>query len=311
LGTLRQLLSFGVPGSKLAMGKILGITGALSFFLVPALIIGAGILVFASGEKATPGRFLFLVISYALYLGIFIFISVAVSALTRSARMSLVFLLSFWILNCLVAPRAIADLAAYVHPTPSAVEFRRAMEEELGAPHDVSKMDEFKAAILKEYDVEKVEDLPVNLNAIMTQKSEEEGYVIFDKYFTQIFNVFRQQDHFAQFGSIFAPILGIQPVSAAMAGTDFEHHRHFITSAESYRRVIQKIMNDDHAEHPEKEGERYMADEELWAKVPEFRYEVPNTGWAFQQSSIAFSLLSFWFIATFFVALRTSSNIKP
>ena len=63
----------------------------------------------------------------------------------------------------------------------------------------------------------------------------------------------------------------MRSVSMALAGTDFQHHRHFITAAEDYRRVIQRTMNDDIMAHPTKGT--YIAGKELWERVPEFDYE--------------------------------------
>ena len=41
--------------------------------------------------------------------------------------------------NSLVATRAVADLAAWWHPTPSAVEFQRAMEADLGNQREMEE----------------------------------------------------------------------------------------------------------------------------------------------------------------------------
>jgi ribosomal protein S3 len=43
-----------------------------------------------------------------------------------------VLLLSFWFANSLVASRVASGLASSIHPTPSAVEFQKAMEADLG-----------------------------------------------------------------------------------------------------------------------------------------------------------------------------------
>lgn len=83
-GTLRQVLSLGVPAKNLAFGKVLGLTGVLALLLVPAVLIGATALML-SGEASEPfgaARFALLVFGYLLYLGIFVAVALAVSALS-------------------------------------------------------------------------------------------------------------------------------------------------------------------------------------------------------------------------------------
>jgi ABC-2 type transport system permease protein len=103
-GTLRQLLSLGVPGGALAAGKAIGIASALALLLIPATALGVIALTLASDDGA---------------------MALAVSARARTARFALIFLMAFWIINTMIAPRAVADLARAIHPTPSAFDFAR------------------------------------------------------------------------------------------------------------------------------------------------------------------------------------------
>jgi ABC-2 type transport system permease protein len=57
-----------------------------------------------------------------IYFATFIAIALGVSARTGSSRTALVVLLAFWFANSLVLTRAAADLAAWLHPSPSAIE---------------------------------------------------------------------------------------------------------------------------------------------------------------------------------------------
>ncbi|HXG82463.1 MAG TPA: ABC transporter permease [Pyrinomonadaceae bacterium] len=132
-GTLRQVLSLGVPAKNLAFGKVLGLTGVLASLLVPAVFIGAIALILTgeAGEPFGAWRFALLVIGYLLYLGIFLTVALAVSALASSTRVALLALLGFWIFSCLIAPRAATDIARKTYPTASALEFANSMETDI------------------------------------------------------------------------------------------------------------------------------------------------------------------------------------
>jgi ABC-2 type transport system permease protein len=113
-GTLRQLLSLGVSKTALVWGKAAGIAGALGVLIVPAAVIGVIALALTAENGllgASAGRLAWMFASYLLYFGIFIGVSLAVSAWAKSARFALVALLAFWIVNGLIAPRAVADAA--------------------------------------------------------------------------------------------------------------------------------------------------------------------------------------------------------
>ena len=164
-GTLRQLLATGVGRRELAVGKALGIAGALALLLVPAALVGAAALVVGSpGPAASPlARGVVLAGVYLAYFTAFLALSLAVSAWARSARTALVILLGVWVVNGLVAPRVAVDLSKWLHPTPSALEFARNVEREMasgveGIPRP--DRDALAERLLAEHGVERVEDLP-------------------------------------------------------------------------------------------------------------------------------------------------------
>jgi ABC-2 type transport system permease protein len=110
-GTLRQLLSLGLRPRDLVLGKMLGLGGALALIVTPAAALGAVALAL-TGPAEGVTRFALLALVYLLYLGIFLLLSLAVSARALSSRFALVILIGFWGINCLLAPRGISDLAA-------------------------------------------------------------------------------------------------------------------------------------------------------------------------------------------------------
>jgi ABC-2 type transport system permease protein len=79
-----------------------------------------------------------------------------------------------------------------------------------------------------------------------------------------------------------------------MAGTDFSHHRHFAAHAENYRRVINKMMNEDLMYNGGSGNANYFADKTLWERVPQFGYELPPTTWAISTQKLALTVLLLW-----------------
>ena len=96
--------------------------------------------------------------AYLLYQGIFIGVSLAVSARAPLSRLALVILLAFRIVNGLIAPHAGADVAKRTYPTPSAFAFQQAVDRDLrngldGHDSEDKRAAELKRRVMKQYGV--------------------------------------------------------------------------------------------------------------------------------------------------------------
>jgi ABC-2 type transport system permease protein len=313
-GTLRQVLSLGIERSRLALGKALGVTGGLAAVLAPAVVVGVLTLSLTSSAGLLASDFSRTVLmmgAYGLYFLIFIGLSLTVSALCSSSRVALVILLSVWIVNGLLATRAFSDLAGFLHPTPSEVEFDMALQADLSDTKELNaKLDGIKAGLFQKYGVNKLDELPINFRAISLQEAEEHGYTVFEKHFGGVFDRFERQNGVYQWGAVVAPLIAVRSLSMGLAGTDFAHHRDFTTAAENYRRTIVKHMDDDILVHPVKAGEEYIAGRELWQKVPEFRYDAPGAAWALSHYTTSIAFLILWLAGTAASAVWASRRME-
>ena len=305
-GTLRQLLATGVGRRELALGKALGIAGALALLLVPAALVGAAALVVGSpGPAASPlARGAVLAGVYLAYFTAFLALSLAVSAWARSARTALVVLLGVWVVNGLVAPRVAVDLSKWLHPTPSAIEFARTMQAEMASGvEDISRPDRAALAdrLLAEHGVERVEDLPVNEVGVYLQESEEFGNRIFDRNYGALWDTFERQGVVHEALAVVAPLLAVRTLSMGLAGTDVEQHRHFATAAEAYRRDLMRRMNGDLAENS-RTGDTYLAGPELWEETPPLVYAAPTLGWVLGNRILSILVLGMWLAGTIVAA---------
>jgi ABC-2 type transport system permease protein len=308
-GTLRQLLSLGTDGRILLLGKAAAIAVALALVLLPALIllIAAGI----DTQASMPWRRLVLLIFvYIIYLGTFLAISLAVSAFANSARSALAVLLAIWVFNGFLVPRGFVELADLALPLPSVSAWRAELEADMRDGHAPAVEQKVKQDLLKQYGVETVEALPVNWRGVMLQRGEEQNYPIFDAHFARLFDRIRWQDQVYQWGGVFAPMLALQSLSMGLASSDFEHHRQFVRAAEDHRRIIQKTVNEELTLHPEEEWGDYIAGPDLWARVPEFRYELPEPSalaWHYVSAAL---ILAAWFAVSWGAALTAASKLR-
>ncbi len=305
-GTLRQLLATGIGRRELAVGKALGIAGALALLLVPAALVGAAALVVGSpGPAASPlARGVVLAGVYLAYFTAFLALSLAVSAWARSARTALVILLGVWVVNGLVAPRVAVDLSKWLHPTPSALEFARNVEREMASGvEDISRPDRaaLTERLLAEHGVERVEDLPVNEVGVYLQESEEFGNRIFDRNYGALWDTFERQGVVHEALAVVAPLLAVRTLSMGLAGTDVEQHRHFATAAEAYRRDLMRRMNGDLAENS-RTGDTYLAGPELWEETPPLEYAAPTLGWVLGNRILSILVLGTWLVGAVLAA---------
>lgn len=303
-GTLRQLLSLGVNCSDLAMGKALGISAALALVLVPASLLGVGALALTSENGsmlASGSRLALMALTYLLYFAVFLGVSLAVSARAQSSRVALIALLGFWMFNGLVAPKAVADVARSIHPSPSALEFAKGIEHDIENGingHDPSdkRGEELKQRLLKQYNVASVEQLPINFAGISMQEGEEYGNRVFDKHYSSLWDTYDRQRRVHEWSAMFAPVLAVRSLSMALAGTDFAQHAHFAKAAEDYRRLINREMNMDLARNMKGQeySGAYVQGKALWEKIPDFSYKAPDLSWVMSGQAISTSVLLAW-----------------
>jgi ABC-2 type transport system permease protein len=312
-GTWRQLLSTGVSPRQAVLGKALGVVGVIGVIVVPAALVAAGVLGLSAPSRVFEGdwtRTLPLATVYVVWSGIWVALTLSVSAWARSSRGALVTLLGLWMVSSLVAPRLVSDLAAVWHPTPTAAEFQRAMDADLSdSASRTARLDAKRQALFAQYNVTTVEALPINFSGVSLQEGEEHANEVFDKHFGQLFDAFDRQNGLARAASFVAPLLAVRSLSMGLAGSDFAQHRDFSTAAESYRRDLQRRLNGDVALH-QKPGETYLAGPELWTSVPDFEYQAPEVSTVLAHQRTPMLALGAWLILAVGLATVASARVR-
>ncbi len=318
LGTLRQVMSLGVRPLDLALGKALGVSASLGLLLVPAALLGVGALGLATGIGPLSGelpRLGLMALGYLLYFGTFVGISIAVSAWSGSARTALLTLLALWIVNGLIVPRLSVDVGRWLHPTPSSLVFGQQIDRDIKQglnAHDPAdrRTAALKARVMKEHGVSRLEDLKIDFAGIALQEAEEYGYRVFDRRYAELWDAFARQDDVQRMASVGSPLLAVRSLSMGLAGTEPAQHREFATAAEGYRRVIIKHMNDDILANGNGHGTEYVANSDLWAKVPDFTYNTPGLSQVAGRRWPDLAALGAWFAVSAVLALVAVARVR-
>lgn len=277
-GTLRALRMTAAPLTAVGAARALMLWLLALALAVPACIGVAAILTsfnFVSPFVDGGLRLALFCMSYLAYLAIWALVVVAVSAIATSMRASLAILVAIWALWTLIVPRVAVELADSAHQLPSAQAFREQLDRSLGEPHDPDEEAKQKAAILAQYKVTDVKQLPVNWAGISMQRGENRGDAIFDAHYGALFAGFNQQSQFINAFGWLSPMVSAGGVASAAAGSDTAHHIEFVREAETHRRMIQRMMNDFITANPDRDGARVDADDALWKTVPVFNYRFP------------------------------------
>jgi ABC-2 type transport system permease protein len=314
-GVLRLVLSTGVKPVTLIGGKLVGTLMGTGIIVLPGLVVALFTLG-SSNSLENLSRLALLCFGYLLYFSAFACLTLAVSAFSSKAQNALVAMIFFWIFTCFILPRTISDFAASQYPLPSRAAFadRIARETLKGIDgHDVS--DERRTpllnATLKKYGVDRVEDLPVNFDAIALQASEEYTSSLYTREFNRVADQLEAQASVSRAMAIIAPFFAIRNWSGALAGTDLRHQRRFSDAAESYRQNLIKTLNQDMVENSRTGEFGYFVDQSFWKKIKKFQYSNPGWSWSLSQIWTQLGVLVLWSGVSIGICLAASSRIRP
>lgn len=309
-GLWRMLSASGVGRGTLLAGKTASLALLSLFTLAPLIVAAFAAPLLSDGAAyADQGVRVFgLVGAYLLYFLAFCAMTLGASALAKSSARALGIMLAIWILAVVVVPRLAANAADLAAPAPEAAQFWQqvAQDREQGVdghnPRSESS-EAFTQSVLDEYDVETVEDLPVNIIGLSMQADEEFGNVIYDRRFGELYDSYAAQRDLARPAALASPTLAMRELSSLLAGSDERHHRHFAAAAEAHRRVTIRVLNEDFAYNSSGADFSYMADRDLWEQVPLFSYDLPQLRDIGAFPVVALLTLIFWILLGFAVAI--------
>lgn len=231
---------------------------------------------------------------FAVYLAIVAMFVVAISALARSSLAALGALLAAWVVIAVWLPRLTPQIANAVVALPTQQSFSEQMGKSLGDAEGGDAAEALKARLLQEYGVARVEDLPINWTGLSLQESEERSAVVFDRFWGELFDAIDAQQRLQSWLGFLSPSLVVKSLSERLAGSDFLHHRAFLSQAEQHRRAMQEALNAEIAEHPDRDGARHLSNRELWERIPAFQFTRPEPLLLLRVSAVEICSLLIW-----------------
>jgi ABC-2 type transport system permease protein len=263
------------------------------------------------GLQALP-RALTLVGVYAAYFLGWLGVALAVSAVAPSSRLALTVLLSLWVFNGFLAPRAASAVAQALVPAPSAPELQRAIDADLEqlTPWN-TLVKQTTTALLAQYRVSRPEDLPVNPEGVALSRGEDADTAVYERHYGRLDDIYLRQARAMQWAGLVAPLLAVQAASTSLAGTDYAHHHDFLRAAERYRTAYVRTLNDTIVnQRDQKATWQFTQGRDLWDDVPPFAYTMPDAGWAVRQSGVSLVIVLGWTTLMLAAAVWAGSRLR-
>ena len=285
-GMLCILRTLSVKPSTLIFGKLITLLGIVGIILTP-LLLGLGYCVIFFEAPLLTALMIFL--SYTVYLVFWAVCIIIISASCVHTKTALVSLLSFWLFMVIVLPRVASTLSTITHPLPDKTTTDFVIARQLDAMGDSHNPDDpyfndFKASVLKQYQVSRIEDLPFNYKGLLAIEGEKQMSLIFNQSIEAQSLMLLRQNQLADLLQLYNPALSIRKLSMILAGTELEMHDHFLKQAEDYRYNLIQALNqlqlstltyaDDRNRNKDAEAARRVRlDPTYWKKMPDFTFQ--------------------------------------
>ncbi len=298
--TLPLLVVGGASLARVIAGKAVALFAVFAGALVVTTIVAS-----LAGSSVTPVpdrplRVAMWVGGYLAYIAVWIVLVLAVSTRARSSRTALIVLLGTWTLGVLAVPRLAATMADEGAAIPSPAAIREAMERDLehgfdGHAGSEDRRKALEARVLAQYQVTSLDQLPVSFAGIALDEGERFAAEVFDRHHRALADRYRAQRTLRRSAGLVTPLIALQHLSTAAAGTDVEHQLAFLGAAETSRRTIVGLLNADMTAHAAGKDFEYQAAPSLWQTIPVFTYAAPRL--AIRDSAVDLAALGAWLLA--------------
>lgn len=312
-GQLRMLVAQGASAGALVAGKLAAHALVALLLAGPALLALAAI-AFQAPEVAAQAAWM--AAGYAGYCLLWSALAVLVSSSVPRARDALLALAGCWIVTVIALPRVLPDVAARAVERPTRIESEAAIARALEAIGDSHNPDDphfaaFRAKILRQYGVARVEDLPVNYGGLVIAEGERLTSELFERAMLEDFALQARQSGMVDQAAFLSPVLALRRLSMAMAGTDGAAHAHFLLAAERYRYALIQALNRLHTTEVRYHNDRdQRLSSEHWKSMPRFDYRPAPLDEQFERGVLPAALpLAAWTVLLAGAAVRVARRL--
>jgi len=317
------LVSSAVSPTTLWLGKTLALTSVALVALLP-LAVG---LVFGVLQGESAGIAIVFFLGYLVYLACWSSLITAVSAWARNSSLSLSLLLASWVLLCVIMPRLASTVASSVIPLDGKIvkdlEMTRALRE-LGDGHNANDpaFERLRAQLLEQYQVDDIEDLPVNFRGVVASTSEANLTEVLNEFADERMEQEKAQSNLVHWMSPLSPALAAKSFSVQLASTDLKQHHRFLRDAEALRFDFVQKLNQLHVEdlayeddirrnEGDEANQRARVSAANWRLLETFPWQPNSTADRLAESLPQLLILLFWWMgAALFGATGTQRLFK-
>ena len=302
------LVSSAVSPIALWLGKTLALTSVALVALLPL----AGGLVFGVLQGESAGIAVVFFLGYLVYLACWSSLITAVSAWTRNSSLSLSLLLASWVLLCVIMPRLASTVASAAIPLDGKIvkdlEMTRALRE-LGDGHNANDpaFEKLRAQLLEKYEVDDIEDLPVNFRGVVASTSEANLTEVLNEFADERMEQEMAQSNLVRWMSPLSPALAAKSFSVQLASTDLKQHHRFLRDAEALRFDFVQKLNQLHVEDLAYEDDirrsegkeanlRARVSAANWRMLETFPWQPNSTSDRMAESAPQLLILLFWWM---------------
>ncbi|HSJ78732.1 MAG TPA: DUF3526 domain-containing protein [Erythrobacter sp.] len=322
-GTLAVMLAQGQSGLAIAGGKALALAGVAGLFLLP--VTALAIYSVAAGEA--PLAAAMLVAGYALYLGVWAALVLAVSLLVRQRSVALGVLVFTWLLIVLIVPRLAINAGSAAVDAPGKIEsdlVMLAQQRALGDGHNAADpaFDALQKQVLEQYEAESVEELPMNWRGVVAGYSEAKLTDLMNQFAENRMQQEAAQSRIVTLFGLASPTLAMGAASRTLAGTDLATHHRFMRESEALRFDFVQGLNDLHAtaltyaddarrsSDPEAEA-RTRVNAEAWRLLDTFRFVPDPAPERLARAGLPLALMLGWLLVLIFIIAAGARRLKP
>ena len=212
-------------------------------------------------------------------------------------------------------------------PAPGKIETDLRMQAELrevGDGHNAGapQFMQLRANLLVQYDVERVEDLPVNFRGVVSEVAEADVTEVMNRFAEERMEFEVRQARFAESFGWLSPVVAVSAGSRALSGTDLATHHRFLREAEDVRFDFVQGLNRVHAEQlaynddinrslNEEANRRTRMSAENWNVLDEFSFQPAAADQRLARAGTPLGMLSAWLLLLTAGGVGAARRMQP
>lgn len=321
-GTLAVILAQGQSGVTLAMGKAVALLAVVTIFMIPLILVATySVSLGESGLDAFS-----MVGGYFAYLCVWGAIVLAASIILNQRAVSLGVLIFVWLFAALIVPRFAINASSAAIDAPGKIESDLVMlaeQRKLGDGHNAADpaFQRLQAEVLEQYDVETIEELPINWRGVVASYSETELTKLLNSYAENRMNLEASQSRMFDLFGLASPTIAIGSLSRTFAGTDLATHHRFLRESEKLRFDFVQSLNEVHANElsyaddmnrnaDAEASRRAQVNSEAWQVLDEFRFAPDSASARISRATLSLSVLFAWLLASISVVFIAARKVR-